>query len=78
MAITVDPDVHKEVLAAATAEGVSVSAWMTEAARRALLIRDGLLAVEEWEARHGALTDDELRAARRRLTARTRRARRSA
>ncbi len=78
MAITVDPDVHAGVVAAAAAEGVSVSAWMTEAARRALVIRDGLSAVAEWEARHGALTSEERDAARKRLTGRVRRPRRSA
>jgi hypothetical protein len=67
VAITVDPDVHEGVLAAASEEGVSVSAWMTEAARRALLIRDGLAAVQEWEAEHGDLTDAELEAARQRV-----------
>jgi len=69
LAITVDPDVYGEVIAAAASEGVSVSAWMTEAARRALLLRDGLRAVEEWESEHGALTDEELEAARRRVAA---------
>ena len=67
LAITVDPDVHAQVLAAAERDGVSVSAWMTEAARRALLIRDGLDAVAEWEADHGKLTDDEMEKARRRV-----------
>ncbi len=67
LAITVDADVHEQVVAAATAEGVSVSAWMTNAARRALLVRDGLLAVAEWEDDHGALSDAELRAARSRV-----------
>lgn len=71
LAITVDPDVHQQVIAAAAAEGVSVSAWMTEAARRALLVQDGLRAVAEWEAEHGALTDAELEAARRRVAAET-------
>ena len=67
LAITVDPDVHAHVLAAAEQDGVSVSAWMTEAARRALLIRDGLDAVAEWEAEHGKFTDDEKDAASRRV-----------
>lgn len=67
LAITVDADVHEGVVAAAAEEGVSVSAWMTEAARRALLVRDGLLAVAEWEQEHGALTADELDAARARV-----------
>jgi activator of Hsp90 ATPase-like protein len=67
LAITVDPDVHAGVVAAAAAEGVSVSAWMTEAARGALRVRDGLTAVGEWEAEHGPLTGEELAAARRRV-----------
>jgi hypothetical protein len=68
LAITVDPDVHDQVLEAARAEGVSVSAWMTSAAQRALRARDGLAAVAEWEAEHGVLNDAELAAARRRVT----------
>jgi len=64
LAITVDPDVHAQVIAAAAADGVSVSAWMTSAARRVLRLRDGLAAVAEWEAEHGALTPAELDAAR--------------
>lgn len=67
LAITVDADVHKQVIAVATEEGISVSAWMTNAARRALLIKDGLAAVAEWEAEHGALSDAELVAARQRV-----------
>jgi hypothetical protein len=67
LAITVDPGVHAQVLAAATAEGVSVSAWMTAAARRTLRLRDGLAAVAEWEGQHGALSDEEMAAARRRV-----------
>lgn len=67
LAITVDPDVHRGVVAAAAEEGVSVSAWLTEAARRALKVRDGLAAVAEWEAEHGAFTDAELAAARHRV-----------
>jgi hypothetical protein len=67
LAITVDPDVHQRVLAAAADEGVSVSAWMTAAARRALLVRDGLRAVAEWEGEHGGFTEAELEAARHRI-----------
>jgi hypothetical protein len=64
LAITVDADVHAKVIDAAETEGKSVSAWITAAARRALLVRDGLAAVAEWEAQHGALTEAELEAAR--------------
>jgi len=67
LAITVDPDVYERVLEAAQAEGSSVSAWMTAAARRALAVRDGLAAVAEWEAEHGPLTEAELAAARKRV-----------
>jgi hypothetical protein len=67
LAVTVNADVHAKVLKAAAAEGKSVSAWMTAAARRALLLRDGLRAVADWEAEHGALTQAELEAARSRL-----------
>ncbi|MBM3672276.1 MAG: hypothetical protein FJW86_08890 [Actinobacteria bacterium] len=67
LAITVDADVHDRVLDAAAAEGLSVSAWMTNAARRALLVRDGLAAVAEWEAEHGPLTEAELAAAHQRV-----------
>jgi hypothetical protein len=71
LAITVDPDVHRQVVEAAEAEGVSVSAWMTAAARRALKVREGLAAVGEWEAEHGSLTATELAAARHRLATET-------
>ncbi|MGQ0630068.1 MAG: hypothetical protein ACT4P1_03440 [Sporichthyaceae bacterium] len=67
LAITVDADVYDQVILAARAEGSSVSAWMTAAARRALTVRDGLAAVAEWEAENGTLTEAELDAARRRV-----------
>ena len=67
LAITVDPDVHAGVIEAAAEEGVSVSAWMTNAARRALVVRSGLAGVEEWEAEHGALSESEMAEARRRV-----------
>jgi HicB family len=72
LAITVDPDVHKSILAAAAKEGVSLSAWMTEAARDALKVRTGLAAVAEWAKEHGAFTKEELNDARRRVRAQLR------
>ena len=68
IAITVDQDVHAKVLRAANEENMGVSAWMTEAARHALRIREGLAAVADWEAEHGAFTDAEMRAARARVS----------
>ena len=69
LAITVDPEVHERVVRVASEEGVSVSAWMTEAARRALRVRDGLAAVAEWEQVNGALTTNEMDDARERVAA---------
>lgn len=40
---------------------------MTQAARRVVQIRDGLDAVADWEDEHGAFTDEEVDAARRRV-----------
>lgn len=76
LAITVEAGVHAKLLRAAEAEGMSVSAWMTAAARQALLVRAGLAAVREWESEHGTLTAQELEAARRRLAGSGRVARR--
>lgn len=67
LAITVDPEVHQGIVEAAQADGVSVSAWLTEAARRALQVRDGLAAVGEWEVEHDALTADEMADAHKRI-----------
>ena len=63
LAITVDAEVAEGIVAAAAREGKSVSAWITEATRERLAIEDGLRAVAEWEAEHGAFTEDELAAA---------------
>ena len=68
LAISVDSDVHAKLVRAAKADDMSISAWLTAAARTSLRIRDGLTAVAEWEADHGALTAAELEAARRRVS----------
>ncbi len=68
LAITVDPEVHENILAAATRDGVSVSAWMTVAAREALQRRAGLAAAQ-WEKQHGRLTTEEMDEARRSVLA---------
>jgi hypothetical protein len=64
-----DPDVHAGMLAAAAADGMSVSAWLTRAAKRALIVSDGMAAVAEWEAEHGAFSEAEMERARRIVTA---------
>ena len=73
LAITVDPEIHENILAAATRDGVSVSAWMTVAAREALQRRAGLAAVALWEKQHGRLTPEEMDEARRSVLAQQRR-----
>ena len=81
LAITVDPDIHNEILAAAARDGVSVSAWMTSAARQELRRRAGLAAVGLWEKQHGRFTAEEMDEARRRVRAQlqtSRKVRRSA
>ena len=72
LAITIDPEVHKGILAAAAREKVSVSAWMTAAAREALQRKAGLEAVEQWEEQHGRFTTEEMNEARRRVRAQLR------
>ena len=69
LSITVDAAVHESVVEAAAADGVSVSAWMTMAASRALVARNGLAGVAEWENINGAFTEGELAAARQRVSA---------
>jgi hypothetical protein len=69
LAITIDPHVHKDILAAAARDQVSVSAWMTTAAREALRRRAGLAAVALWEKQHGRLSAEEMSEARRRVLA---------
>ena len=76
LAITVEPEIHQKVLAAAARDGVSVSAWMTVAAREALRRRTGLAAVALWERQHGRFTAEEMDEARRNVRAQLRTPRR--
>lgn len=72
LAITVDPEIHENILAAAARDRVSVSAWMTTAAREALKRQAGLAAVEVWEKQHGHFTPEEINDARRNVRAQLR------
>jgi hypothetical protein len=72
IAITIDPAVHDDILAAAARDGVSVSAWITSAAREALQRRAGLAAVALWEKQHGRFTAEEMNDARRSVRAQLR------
>lgn len=67
LAITVDRDVHAKVIRAAAEDKMSASAWLTAAARQAIRLREGLAAVADWEAEHGAFSEEELADARARV-----------
>jgi hypothetical protein len=60
LSISFDPDLGDAVRGAARHRGSSLSAWLAEAA--AAKLRAEALAdyLEEWEAKHGPLTADEL------------------
>lgn len=60
--VSLDADVASAIERVASEEGVAFSTWLNEAARRELRRRDGLAAVEEWEAEVGALTTEEIAA----------------
>ncbi len=63
LSIALDDQVAEAAVASAQRHGLSLSAWLNRAAENALVIEDGLAAVAEWEAEHGALTAKELSAA---------------
>jgi hypothetical protein len=70
LAISFDRDLARAVRRAAGKE--PTSAWLADAARRKLRAEGLLRTVEGWEAERGALTEDELRAARRSMQPRRR------
>jgi hypothetical protein len=77
LAITIDPEVHRGVLAAAARDGLSVSAWMTMVARDQLIREAGMAAVAEWQEEHGHFTEEEIAEAKRRVESQLRPSRRS-
>jgi hypothetical protein len=58
--VSIDAEVAAAAEAAASEDGVSFSAWLSEAAHRQLLVRAGLRGVAEWETDAGPLSSDEL------------------
>jgi len=58
--ISMPPDLDAEIAAAASAAGLTYSAWLADAARKEFTIRAGLAAVSEFEREHGAFTAAEL------------------
>lgn len=63
LSIALDEQVASAAAAAAERHGLSFSAWLNQAALKALALEEGLAAVAEWEALHGPLTPEELAAA---------------
>jgi len=63
LSIALEQDVARAAREAAERDGLSLSAWVNEAAREALAIDDGLAAVAEYEAENGAISAEALAAA---------------
>ena len=57
--VSIDAQIAAAADAAAAEDGVSFSAWLSDAAERQLRIREGLRGVAEWEDEAGALTPQE-------------------
>lgn len=60
--VSLSDDVARAVETAAREDGVSFSAWLSSAAERQLLARQGLRGVSAWESEAGALTAEEIAA----------------
>ena len=58
--VSLDADLAAAIEQAAAAEGVSFSQFLAAAAADRLRRADGLRAVAEWEAEHGAFTAEEI------------------
>ncbi|MBI1758390.1 MAG: hypothetical protein HYR62_04080 [Actinobacteria bacterium] len=60
ISVSLDQAVYEVAVEQAEAAGVSLSAWLSRAARHEARIAAGLRAVVEWEADNGALTAEEI------------------
>ena len=63
LSVALDERIAERASGSAERQGLSLSAWLNRAAKSALAIEDGLAGVAAWEAEHGRLTADELKAA---------------
>lgn len=57
--VSLPEDVAETVAQYAREEGTTVSGWLSELAAHEIRIREGLKAVEEWEAENGPFTEEE-------------------
>jgi len=60
LSIALEEGVAQAAREAAERHGLSLSAWVNEAAREALAIEDGLAAMGEWEAEEGPISDEAI------------------
>ena len=60
LSVALDESVAESAASAAAASGLSLSAWLNDAAERAIRIEEGLAAVREWELEHGELSPEAL------------------
>ena len=60
--MALDDEVADAVVLAAAEDHVSVSAWLSEAARQRLRIRQGLRGIAAWESKTGKLSRKEIAA----------------
>ncbi len=60
VSVSLPADLAANVSAAAERAGLSVSAWISRAAAHSIRIEQGLAAMTEWEAEHGAFGAAEL------------------
>lgn len=65
--LAINAEIDASVVADDDDEGTGISAWINNPARIALRCRIGLAAIAEWEQEHGAFTEEEMEAARRRV-----------
>ncbi len=60
LSVAIEEGVAAAAAASAEAAGLSLSAWLNQAAADALAVEAGLAAVRGWEAENGAFTAAEL------------------
>lgn len=60
ISISLDEEVAASARIAAEAAGLSLSAWLSQAAAKAARLEAGLQAMAEYEAEHGPFTDEEI------------------
>lgn len=60
LSISLDEDLAARATRLADADGVTLSALIGRSLADQLVLADGRLAMDEWEAEHGAFTPEEL------------------